>query len=240
MKPAHAKLARTPLRRQTSGGYRSFAGTTQGGGKPPAPLPTPSCPQSYTIAPVRSVPTYWNGRACYHQLPRIPILGNSVNKGIRKGRGFYAPTLPMAGTLAGPSHLRGRSFAGHLWVVLCEHPVRVVLPDPCVQVVVNRHPGLVARHRPGELGGRLARKHRRGLALVPPNPLHAYKLKVAVGLRGIEHRLGLQGIASDTGCKVTINDVVAVDVVVAHGTPSQRRLHATTIGSDVAVCHCVV
>src|SRR5918998_6454586 len=80
MKPAHAKLARTPLRRQTAGSYRSFAGTTQGGGKPPAPLPTPSCPQSYTIAPVRSVPTYWNGRACYHQLPRILIPRTSVNE----------------------------------------------------------------------------------------------------------------------------------------------------------------
>src|SRR5215203_326816 len=81
----------------------------------------------------------WGGEGgdCYCELPRIPLLGNSVNKGKRKGRGFYAPAPPMAGRLAGPSHLRGRSFAGHLGVVLCEHPLRVVLPDPCVQVVVN-------------------------------------------------------------------------------------------------------
>src|SRR5215218_7997305 len=80
MKPAHAKLAPTPLRRQTAGGYGSFAGTTQAGGKPPAPLPPPSCPQSYTIAPVRSVPPCWNGRACYRELPRIPILRRWVSK----------------------------------------------------------------------------------------------------------------------------------------------------------------
>src|ERR671916_739168 len=92
MKPAHAKLARTPLRRQTAGGYRSFAGKTQGGGKPPAPLPTPSCPQSYTIAPVRSFPPCWNDRACYHHLLRILLPRTWVNKGL------LVPLLPNGGT----------------------------------------------------------------------------------------------------------------------------------------------